>query len=372
MKNLPFRLATVIKCLKQSLTLNCVVLVSIVTGLFYPCCLIGSFNYNLSNMELSQKLAQQDFITAEIMMPFVSEDKIQSAFQIETADMPQVGVSAAIIRVPVFLKGKSAFVYVQGVDNSILNRSDRLVSGRMPTKTEFEENAPVAVLSADIMQSTNTAVGDNVTVNGQSFKIIGSVLRGGLIGTVFVPYALVEEVALNNNLQYQLLFKSNENDAAQINRQIREKYPAAQILSIRSAEEIGIEQQSALVSVGTISALQSVFTLLLSVFATTLIACGKLVSERRTIAIKLANGATRKDTIIDCIFEIFIFSVIAGVIDLLIMYIFKSELSNIVTVLFSWRLALLCLATMAAFSILVGFISGLIATRFNVAKILKV
>lgn len=372
MKKVTFRFMMLIKCLKQNPLLNSVVFVSMVAGLFYPCFLIGAFNCHWSKVELCTKIDDQNFILAEIVTPFENEQKMRSTFENDIARMSNIGISALLIRTIAMFEKENVFAYVQGVDFTVLNNTDRLVSGRLPTKTEIQQNAPVAIVAIDLMQKARAKIGDSFTVNGKRFEIIGSILRSEIIGTVLIPYAGIEEVSQGAQLQYQVFLWGDGLTPSNVKAAIEKTYSSANITTTRTAKEF-IDNEVATSNRATIIRLsRGLSTLLLSIFATMLVACGKLMSERKTIAIKLASGACRRDIIIDCIFEMLAFSITAVGIDLVIMYFSLGALSYIETLLFSWRLVALSLAMVSVFSLIIGLISGLAATKFNVAKLLQV
>lgn len=371
MRVLLFRFITLIKCLKQNSLLNSVVFFSMMIGLFYPCCLLASFNLNLSNREVILEKQKEDFVLAEIMMPFQREEEIRSAFQSQSFNQQKINISVSLLRIPAFLKSGSSFASLQGMDRSGFELKNQLLSGRLPTPKELEENRPVTLITMDFMQRTGSKIGDFIQVNGKNFEVIGSIIRGNLLGQLLVPYGSIEELSFQNNLQYQLVFEKMKMEPEQIRQVIEKNYPAATILSVKSKQELFVDQNFAFQNMISVSLSQSIFTLFLSIFATTLIACVRLKNAKRTLAIKLVNGACRKDIVIDCILETFFFSFFAMVIDLIFLYFLQNTFSSILFLFFSPRLLFLCFFTVTFFSIVVGLVSGLVVARTNVFKLLQ-
>ena len=372
MKILMFRLITTIKCLSHNKLLNFVVVISMMTGLFYSCALLGSVNYNFHNMKIATSLKNQDFILAEALMQTADEEEIVTNLKSEAANIQKIGVSAAFIRIPAAIGNTNDLINLQGLDNSVVNMTDWLMQGRLPTEIEMKEGASVALATVGFMQKYSLKSGDTISVYGKNLQLVGSVINGNLIGTVFVPYKILKEVSINNDMQYQLFIFGNQLEKDDIKNAIIKYYPEAEIVSMRNSSEVTSANKSGLMMVMGISGLHSIITLVLSIASTAIIVSGRLINDRKNMAIKLAHGSSVKNIITDSIFETFIFSVISIILDLILMYLIRGVLSNIITVLFSWHLILYCLILAGVFSLMVGLISGIIATYFNVSEMLRV
>jgi len=341
-------------------------------GLFYPCALLGSFNYNLHNVGVVTDLRNQDFILAEMVMPVVNEKEIVSNLKNEVVDVQAIGVSATLIRIPAFFEDKSELVYLQGLDNVVMNMTDWTLNGRIPTETELEEESPVALVTVAFMQKYNLKLGDTISVYGKDLQIIGSVMNGDLKGNVLIPYKVLKKVSINNDVQYQLFVFGSQLEKNDVKNAIEKYYPASQIIDVRNSKEIANDVKSGFITVMGIDAVHSLITLMLSIASTVIIVSGRLINSRKNIAIKLAHGASIKSIIADGIIETFIFSVVSLAIDLILIYLLRGVLSNVVTVMFSWYLILYCLMFAGVFSLAVGLISGIITTHFDVSDMLRV
>jgi len=323
-------------------------------------------------MKISTSLKNQDFILAEAIMQAADEEEIASNLKNEVTNIQKTGVSAILIRIPAAIGNTTDLINLQGLDNSIVNMTDWLMQGRPPTETELEEGAPVALATVGFMQKYSLKPGDTISAYGKDLQIIGSVINGNLIGTVFVPYKLLKEVSINNSVQYQLFIFGSKLEKDNIKNAIIKYYPDADIVDMRNSGEITSSNKSGFMMVMGISGVHSIITLVLSIASTAIIVSGRLINDRKNMAIKLAHGSSVRNIIADSIFETFIFSVTAIIMDLILMYLIRGVLSNIITVLFSWHLVLYCLILAGVFSLMVGLISGIIATYFNVSDMLRV
>lgn len=372
MKNLTFRFITTVKCLSHNKMLNYVVIISMMTGLFYSCALLGSVNYNFHNMKIAASLKDQDFILAEALMTVEDEGKIVSNLKNEAANIQKIGVSAALIRIPAAIGSATDLINLQGIDNSIINMTDWKIHGSLPTEIELKEGSPVALVTVSFMQKYSLKLGDTITAYGKDLQIIGTVINGNLIGNVFIPYKLLKEVSINNSVQYQLFIFGSQLEKDNIKNAIIKYYPDADIVSMRNSKEITSSAKSGFMMVMGISAVHNIITLVLSIVATVIIVSGRLINDRKNMAIKLAHGSSVKNIVADSIFETFIFSVAALILDLILMYLIRDVLSNIIIVMFSWHLILYCLILAGIFSLVVGLISGIAAAHFSVSDMLRV
>lgn len=372
MKVLLFRFITMVKCLSHNKLLNYVVILSMMAGLFYSCALLGSVNYNLHNMKIATSLKNQDFILAEALMTVVNEEQIVSNLKNEVTNIQETGVSAVLIRIPTAISNMTDLINLQGIDNSIINMTNWKIHGRLPTETEVKEGSPVALVTVGFMQKYSLKLGDTITAYGKKLQIIGTVINGNLLGNVFIPYKLLEKVSVNNGVQYQLFISGSQLEKDNIKNAIIKHYPDADIVNIRNSKEIIGSAKSGFMMVMGISAVHSIITLVLSIVSTVIIVSGRLINGRKNIAIKLAHGSNVKNIVADSIFETFIFSVIALIIDLILIYSIRGILSNIIIVMFSWHLVLYCFILAGFFSLTVGLISGLVATHFIISDMLRV
>lgn len=372
MKVLIFRLMTTVKCLSHNKLLNYVVIVSMMAGLFYSCALLGSLNYNLHNMKIATSLKDQDFILAEALMTVENEEQIASNLKNEVRNIQETGISAVLIRIPAAISNVTNLINLQGIDKSIIKMTNWKIHGRLPTETELKEGATVGLVTVSFMQRYSLKLGDIITAYGKDIQIIGTVVNGNLIGDVFIPYKLLKEVSINNSVQYQLFIFGNQLEKNNIENAIIKYYPDAELVSMRNTKEITDSAKSGFMMVMGISSLHSIITLILSIISTVIIVSGRLVNGRKNIAIKLAHGSSIKNIVTDSIFETFIFSVIALALDLILIYLIRGILSNIIIVMFSWHLVFYCLILVGLFSLMVGLISGIVATHFSVSDMLRV
>ena len=367
-----FRVSNTLVHAKQHMLLSAVVTVTMIVGLFYPCCILGAMNWNNQHYELSRTMAEQPFLYFDTLMPGMESEKIRNTIYDLPFTCDKIGVSATALRVPVTLNGKQFLGNLQGLEASILEVAARLVKGRLPTQQEYDQGASVALLTLSEYQRRNAHIGDTLEVNGKKLIIIGSVITSGPFGSILIPMTLMDTITQGIILQYQVyLWGCGEIDLQQAAVFLSSAFSGADQITVKSSEQLAAEDKRGFTTIQGMNIVQGLLTLAISLFSVVLILSGRVLQMRQVFAVKMSAGATRWQIVGDCCIESPLFALVALAVDLVLIYFFQNVVANICFVFFSIQLIATSLILSGVSAILVGAISGLIATHVSIAWMLN-
>ena len=373
MKNLFFRISTILAYIKSHGILTIVVSLTIIIALLFQFSIIGSIHYNNHRFELLKSIEKQDTIYIDFTMISKSEKEIKDGIYSNLPEVKEFAITALANRIPAYLKEEHSLIYLQGVDEPILHMSDFLIKGRLPTEDEFSKGDFVALMSLDSLQEKNMKIGDTIYLRGKELKIIGSFIKAGIIGNVVIPYKAMEEISKSTQLQYQIYFWTDlPNNSEFIKNKFNMIFPEADNFMIREMGKDVYQSEEGHKAARDYAALQGALMFFLSILSIVLIAIGRLFQMKHVFGIKMTAGSTRTQIIVDCCIERFFFGLIALIINLILVYFFQNFIGNILNVLFSLKLIVHSFILVFIMSLIIGSISGIIATRSSVSELLKV
>jgi putative ABC transport system permease protein len=238
----------------------------------------------------------------------------------------------AIKRGPNSMNGGS---YLGVSSNFMSVTSVKMASGRFFTETEDEHRMPVAVLGQDASDSlfpNADPIGKEILINGHPFTVIGlteksktSALSEGADNYVVIPYGTFHKMSPweDKHLLY-IQARSGMRDAAMdeiqscLRRRRGVKLSEPNNFDLTTADRLIHQLDSVLLVVGLVAIAISSVGLLVGGIGVMNIMLVSVTERTREIGIRKALGATKKDIILQFLFEAMTLTGVGGVFGMIL------------------------------------------------------
>jgi len=275
-------------------------------------------------------------------LTLVEAEALADPFNVPDASgvLPQRAVTRDIT-----FEGKAVSVRIVGVTPNYLQvRSRHVVDGQFFTQNDMDSQARVAAIGLETVERLfppgMNPVGQNVRINGVTFRIIGVLNEVGGAGfgpsdddLLVMPLATVlGRLTGNRNLTGQrvlsnIIVQARDADSVdQVSQQIRETLREQRRINFRDEDDFQIFTQTDLLeSLGNVTGLLTVFLSLIAGISLVVGGIGIMnimlvtVTERtREIGLRKAVGAQKSDILLQFLVEAMTLSLIGGGIGVLI------------------------------------------------------
>lgn len=220
----------------------------------------------------------------------------------------------------VFLNWDSSPMSVMGIEKSYYYDLSE-TEGRMFTEAEMDQGKCVCILDRETSQNYDCGLNDTITIKGMDFTVIGLSTDPLFKNQIVVPLAAMEKVYENHDtyIQFTGVFildkdQNKEQFLMEAENAVRGKDQEAQILFSDTGEQM---YQSAVQSVEKWKLLRGMIAFGAALFFMLnelVIITGKIQKDRKTIAVKMALGASQYTVACSCLLEIAFITLIADVL----------------------------------------------------------
>lgn len=266
-------------------------------------------------------------------------------------------------------------------------RNVNVSEGRFITDLDIEYRQKIAVLGSDTaatLFSGNDPVGQNILVNGTSFKVVGVLAsKGSSLGSsgddvVIVPLSTGERLLKQTDINQVFLQGKNENQMDFVQAEVEAKLAS---MFPNNTDSYTVSNQKDLMD--TMSSVTESMTLMLGGIAGISLLVGGIgimnimlvsVSERtKEIGIRKAIGAKRRDVLLQFLIESAVLSSMGGIIGILFGLCLGKILSSAFNMTLSYSSSIMFMAFL--FSLAVGVVFGVFpankASKLNPIQALR-
>ncbi|WP_084361010.1 ABC transporter permease [Neobacillus fumarioli] len=266
-------------------------------------------------------------------------------------------------------------------------RNVNVSEGRFITDLDIEYRQKIAVLGSDTaatLFSGNDPVGQNILVNGTSFKVVGVLAsKGSSLGSsgddvVIVPLSTGERLLKQTDINQVYLQGKNENQMDFVQAEVEAKLAS---MFPNNTDSYTVSNQKDLMD--TMSSVTESMTLMLGGIAGISLLVGGIgimnimlvsVSERtKEIGIRKAIGAKRRDVLLQFLIESTVLSSMGGIIGIIFGLCLGKILSSAFNMTLSYSSSIMFMAFL--FSLAVGVVFGVFpankASKLNPIQALR-
>lgn len=370
MNKLFFLLELSYKGLLKNKKINMIVILSLSLGMLMPIILLANLNVfwiNVKNLypEISENTFWGSVKSQHITMQEYEE--IQS--RLEAVCMGGIEWYPASIQVENSVVERE--VGAVSVDYLDFIRYD-ILSGRSITKEEIQSAAKVCMLEENFLENNilTIAVGDKVSMEGESFEVVGIYRSMDLINTVLIPASVFDTIntSARNMINVFIQFKTSVDEATAL---IGMEEVFDSVWEIKPIEEYFAQIRSYCFEVSFVLVAVTIPLTVFSVINCILVIFGKIAQMRHVIGIKMALGAGRSTIFWTGFLENSILSVIAFGVDLVVLPFLIKTVPEGFLLQFDWKVFVLSFGLL----ILLCFLLSLSTTRrmmkIDIASVLK-
>ena len=366
MEKFKFRMDNLIKNMVYNRKLTIVVLLTVVISMFFPFMTISNLMYQAREDTMKGLYREGD-----LKLSYVGECLEPDAFRGTLDKLFDSHVDYFFISPvsPVSVGGQTFVHTIAGIDEGMVEKPMLILEGRNLTAEEIKNGADVCLIRPTAKELSNVKIGEYVSYKGKKLEVVGKYSSRDVFAYVAMPAKTLAKISKGSSLQYYLLFTGVDEDLDQIVSTIRKNIDgitADRITTADYKELVKREEEGKWMNFkyNILSGLLISFVSLVTIIA---IYIGRLLQNKRNIGIKLSQGSSRRDILIDSILEVLIFSLFAILVNSLIFAFGTSFLSSFVLLYKEPLFYLVSSLVVILLSVLLGLIGGLYVTRSSVS-----
>lgn len=308
-----------INSLKANKLLNLIVVLSITVAMMYPLIACTISAKILLDAKLSEYKDKDNTSVLEFFAPYMEQAEMNDNIKKLTEDIDVYGYQA-VYTVSAQWKESRLLTTVGGYSPDYLTlEGNELQKGRLITKEELSGGKPVCM--AVTHSRHDFKIGDEVSVMGNSYKIVGTLYMPKSYAGILIPYRSLENFIGKNNIQYKVLLHTKQkSDISEIKGNLNF---ADLILSIGTARDNVKPYYDSIWSLIIERIGIGLIVLLFSIISMVMIIIGKTIDSQYTIGVKMSVGASATRIFIDTFLQNSILMISALLLDFLLFPIVK-------------------------------------------------
>lgn len=370
MNKLFFLLGLSLKGLQKNKKINMIVILSLALGMLMPIIMLANVNVFWVNVKnLYPKISQNTYFCSAKSLHITSQRYEEIQRELGAAYMGGIEHCITSIQVGDIIAeqevGAVSVDYLDFIQYDIL-------SGRSITKEEMQSATRVCMLEESFLEQNKlaVAVGDKISLENESFEIVGIYRSMDLINTILIPANVLDTVesSTRNMISMFIQFETPVN-AESVFAGMETVLDS--VLSARPIEEYFAQKRDYCFEVSFVLLVVTIPLTIFSLINCILVIFAKIARTRHVIGIKRALGADRNEIFRASFFENGILAVIAFVLDLAVLPFIVRTVPKGFLLLFDWKVFVFSFGLL----ILLCFILSLCMTRrmmmIDIASVLK-
>ncbi|MBQ7954212.1 MAG: ABC transporter permease [Lachnospiraceae bacterium] len=247
-----------------------------------------------------------------------------------------------------------------------------IIEGRSIKKEEIKEVKTVCMIEESLLSQYNlqVGVGDVLFVEGKPLQIVGVFRSMELINKVLVPNGVFDDNGNLNKNNYTFFVQTEKNVGEnQIEKKLEEK--TGQIYRIQDINDYFERKREICFSNSVFIFAITIPLMIFSIINCILVLYGKIARMRYETGIKMALGAEKKEIFFSCFFENGLLSLLAYLIDILVLPMFTQTIPEGVILLFDAKVYVLGFLILELLCFIISFSMTHKIMKFDIASVLK-
>lgn len=211
----------------------------------------------------------------------------------------------------------NANVTVYGVGGEYDKFEDvSLVEGRKFTKDDIQDKRPLCLAAQDLLIKYKCSVGDSITIQNETFQIIGSIRDSAYTGYALIPYGNMRDIYKDTVLQQTVSISTNDpvKAIAGVEQYMYDHFPDIEIVQLMKYEELTASFKNMIRGLIQVRVLVGMGAYLFSVLNIIMLMSGKAYEARKRYAIQEIEGMSFKELFLEFMCENVFLAVLANVI----------------------------------------------------------
>lgn len=353
----------IIKCalhkLFSSRKLCLIFILSISAGLLCPIYVLGYIHTSLDAVARNRYKSPEDHILINSMMPYI-EDETTAAYLLGET----LGEYECAYQTTVNWENADGVSFVGGISPDIWESVPvYLMEGRLFNANDYKNGAlPVCLLKTNNeMYLEGARVGDVISFMGTSCEVVGIVEGFGskIIGSILVPYPLMDDVSGTTPIQHRFIVPKKENTDLESLQAGAQMVPDVNIISVNSLSEEEKEADAIYAAQDRNWLLAGFAVCLFAFFSIFAISVGRSLEEQRNMGIHKALGADRRKLFLEVLIQNLVIIAMALVMDGIILS-FPWERIFFTKIYYS----ITCIVQVIGVSVLLALLLSFLSLRF--------
>lgn len=202
----------------------------------------------------------------------------------------------------------------------------RLVEGRLLTEEEQEQGAPYCL----VQWGGDRRVGDVINVMGNELEIVGIVQCPMMFGGVMVSQNWLYQTIGSSRIQFRISIHAPNGWGDITQGKVRRGLPLLEVSSITKGEEIYREYYESIDKQIWKRLSSSLMVLIPALCSMVAILFGKVMEQKYQIGLRMALGASKRQTVLEIFLESFILFIAAFCVDM-VLFIPVKRISTLIS-----------------------------------------
>ena len=370
MNKLCFLLELSIKGLLQNKKINMIVILSLTFGMLMPILMLANLNVFWVNVKNLYPNISQNTYFCSVKSQHITAQRYEDIRK----ELGAVCIGG-LESYPVSIQAED-IVIEQGVGAVSADYFDFIrydvLSGKSITMEEVQSAARVCMLEESFLEQNEltVTVGDKISLEKESFEVVGIYRSMDLINTVLVPATVFDTInsSTRNTIGMFVQFETSLDEEVLLSK-LEKSFDSA--LEVKPIEEYFGQMRNYCFEVSVVLFAVTIPLTVFSLINRILVIFGKIARTRHVIGIKRALGASQSAIFWTSFLENGILAIIAFALDLAVLPFMVRTVPDGLILLFDWKVFVCSLGLL----ILLCFILSLSMTRrmmkIEIASVLK-
>lgn len=343
--------------------INFIIMLSMAAGMLFP--VIALANYHATMQDLHDMSIKQDESVYSIE---VSSDI--SAEQIATATKADDYTAVYATQSNFSVGGKNFSAFVYGISENFGEYIPfHTITGSL--SDIFDSVSPKAIVEVGFLSAkglSGFSLPFTITIDGVEVEVVGTVKCPLYAQTIFVSTQTLRQFYNSSDAQLQkLLLKSPNTSSGLLQGNLKQLGIDA---TVTKATQVNESIRASSITNTSIALLLGFLSLVFSFIDIVEIVVGKLICNKKAIAIKLAIGASKKDIFYEVFLENILLGTVSTLVALFVAFLLLCALPLFTNVLLDFFVAAISWLVCLIVFLLITVVACMVVTRSNIVGML--
>ena len=370
MSKLFFLLDLSVRGLLKNKKINLIVILSLALGMIMPIIALANVNVFWVNVKnLYPKISENTYFCSAKSQHITTQSYEELQKELEAVCMGGLEWYPVSIRVEDYVTKRE----VGAVSAKYLDfiRYD-ILSGRSITKEEIQSAAKVCMLEESFLEQNKltVSVGENISLEGENFEVVGIYRSMDLVNTVLIPASVLDAASSSarNTISLFIQFETSLEEDVLLHG-LKESLGSVQ--DVKPVEEYFAQLRDYCFEVSFVLLAVTIPLSVFSLINCILVLFGKIARTRHVIGIKMALGVNQSEIFWTSFWENGILSFIAFVVDLAVLPFIVRTAPEGFLLLFDWKVFVCSLGLLIFLCFLLSLSMTRRMMKIDIALVLK-